>query len=162
MNRARAGHRYAQEVAAPMTEDIGARLYVALGRITRSVRRAAPPTPLGHGGFSALSTLLAEGPIRPGRLAELEGISAPSTTRVLATLESAGLVERTTDPADRRAHLVTATDNGRSMLDSRRGNRLQVLHDRVRELSPADQATLAAALPVLESLASVDPDAGTR
>jgi DNA-binding MarR family transcriptional regulator len=45
---------------------------------------------------------LEEGPVTPGRLAELTGLTTGAITGVLDRLESAGFVAREPDPADRR------------------------------------------------------------
>lgn len=52
------------------------------------------------------------GPQRPSRLADVLGISAPATSRLIETLSIAGLVIRAPDPADARATLVTLTEAG--------------------------------------------------
>jgi DNA-binding MarR family transcriptional regulator len=45
---------------------------------------------------------LEEGPVTPGRLAELTGLTTGAITGVLDRLENAGFVAREPDPADRR------------------------------------------------------------
>src|SRR5690349_8375347 len=45
---------------------------------------------------------LEEGPVTPGRLAELTGLTTGAITGVLDRLETAGFVAREPDPADRR------------------------------------------------------------
>src|SRR5690348_14392032 len=45
---------------------------------------------------------LEEGPVTPGRLAELTGLTTGAITGVLDRLEHAGFVTREPDPADRR------------------------------------------------------------
>ena len=67
--------------------DEATRLYVSLGRVTRALRRAAAGSPVGHGALSALATLVTEGPMRLGELAAIEGVSPPSMTRIVSTLE---------------------------------------------------------------------------
>lgn len=49
---------------------------------------------------------LAEGPVTPGRLAELTGLTTGAITGVLDRLESGGFVAREPDPADRRRIIV--------------------------------------------------------
>jgi DNA-binding MarR family transcriptional regulator len=51
----------------------------------------------------------------PGRLSALAGdlcVDLSTVSRQVAALEAAGLVRRTTDPTDRRASLVEATETG--------------------------------------------------
>ena len=52
-----------------------------------------------------------------GELAATLGVVPRSATGLVDALEHAGLVERTVDPANRRAVLVTLTQRGRDMQD---------------------------------------------
>jgi DNA-binding MarR family transcriptional regulator len=132
------------------------RLYRALGRITRSVRRGARGTDLGHGALSALATLVAEDRQRIGALAEAEGVSPPAMTRLVNYLEEHGLVVRRPDPGDGRASVVEATAAGRDIVLTGRAERLRVLQARCAALSAEDQQRLLAALPALEALGADD------
>ena len=49
---------------------------------------------------------LEEGPVTPGRLAELTGLTTGAITGVIDRLENAGLVRREHDPSDRRRIIV--------------------------------------------------------
>lgn len=128
------------------------RLYVALGRLTRSLRREAA-APVSHGVLSALVTVVKEGPIRSGELAAREGVAPPSMTKVVASLEQAGYVERVPDPEDGRAALISATAAGRGLVESTRELRLHGLARRIEALGVDEAAALMAALPALEALA---------
>ncbi|RLV50107.1 MarR family transcriptional regulator [Nocardioides mangrovicus] len=130
------------------------RLYVALGRISRAVRRDSPDASVGHGALSALATLVQDGPQRLGTLAGTEGVSAPSMSRIVASLEQLGYVARTPDPDDGRAALVGASDAGRELVAGRRSDKLSALRTRIERLDPDARDALAAALPALEALAA--------
>jgi len=56
-----------------------------------------------------------DSPIRMGELAATMGVVPRSATGLVDALETAGLVERSVDPANRRAILVTLTDRGREL-----------------------------------------------
>jgi DNA-binding MarR family transcriptional regulator len=129
------------------------RLYVALGRLVRSLRREGGGLPVSQGVFSALVTVVKEGPLRAGELAAREGVAPPSMTKVVAALEQQGLVERLPDPDDGRAALISTTAAGRELVDSSRAQRLHGLARRLEGLDPDQLAALEAALPVLEALA---------
>jgi DNA-binding MarR family transcriptional regulator len=101
---------------------------------------------------AALSTVEREGPLTPSALAEHERIQRPTATRVVARLEAAGLVTRTSDPADRRVARVAITPEGRAQLKRIRSRKNQYLAQRLRVLTPAEQATLADAAALLERL----------
>ena len=67
--------------------------------------------------WSALVSVEEHESLRIGDLAEREGVSAPTATRLVASLEEAGLLSRTSDPADRRTAYVALTDAGREKLE---------------------------------------------
>ena len=58
-----------------------------------------------------------EGPCHMSVLAERLGFDKSYVTGLADTLEEQGLVERNTDPTDRRAKLLSLTDTGRAMQD---------------------------------------------
>lgn len=134
-----------------MNDDVG-RLYVSLGRINRALRRDAPDAPVGHGALSALATLTQDGSLRLGTLAAAEGISAPSMTRIVASLESQGYARRTADPDDHRAYLVEATGSGRDVVLAGRATRMQALRTRLARLPTEQQDRVRDALVALEQL----------
>jgi DNA-binding MarR family transcriptional regulator len=59
-------------------------------------------------GFVLLAKVMDE-PARVSQLAERIGLDISTTSRKVADLEAAGLVERTHDPADRRAAVISPT-----------------------------------------------------
>ncbi|WP_191246060.1 MarR family winged helix-turn-helix transcriptional regulator [Amycolatopsis deserti] len=137
------------------TEDVAGRLFLAVGRLSRSLRQAGTPGP-GHGSISALSTLVAFGPMRLGDLAAKEGVAAATMSRIVASLVDAGWASREPDPVDRRAWLATATPQGERMLLDLRSTRVHELQKRIDRLSPEHQAALGQALPALEALLAGD------
>ncbi|MFL6156617.1 MAG: MarR family winged helix-turn-helix transcriptional regulator [Marmoricola sp.] len=141
------------------TSEETARLYLAVGRLNRSLRRDARIAVVGHGGLSALATLLQDGPQRAGTLAQAEGVTAPAMTRIVTSLEQLGYVERRPDPEDGRASVVAATPAGETLILEGRSARLDALQQRVERLGSADREALAAALVALEQLtAGPNPD----
>jgi DNA-binding MarR family transcriptional regulator len=137
----------------PAADSVDAtRLYVALGRISRAVRRDASVGQVGHGALSVLATLTADGPQRLGALALLEGVSPPSMTRTIAALEDLGHVRRTTDPDDGRVCIVVATETGRDLVVAGRAEKLAALAVRIDRLEPAARRALGAAVAALEEL----------
>jgi DNA-binding MarR family transcriptional regulator len=132
-------------------DDVPARLYLAIGRLSRSLRRSGSPG-LGHGSISALSTLIRCGEMRLGDLAAKEGVAAPTMSRIVAALVEAKYVQREPDPADRRAWLVKATPDGERMVLGLRSTRVQELRRRIDRLSKDNQEELIKSIPVLEAL----------
>ena len=80
--------------------------------------------------FLALGCL--DGPRPMGAVAECLGMDASSVTMAVDRLEALGLVERRTDPSDRRVRLIAITETGREL-------RAQV-HADVADRSPILQA----------------------
>jgi DNA-binding MarR family transcriptional regulator len=138
------------DAAAARTE-IATRLAVAVGRINRRIRPAADG--LSHGLVSALSTLLRKGPLRPGDLARMEVVAAPTMTRAIADLESRGLVSRTQDPDDGRSFLIEVTPAGGEAVLRAREERAKRIGALLAGLSDDDIDRIAAALDALEATA---------
>ncbi len=89
-------------------------------RVAHLIRRASMSTLAPFGLTPAQSRALrtistAGGPIRMGELASTLGVVPRSATGLVDALESAGLVERTVDPDNRRSVLVQLTDRGHAV-----------------------------------------------
>lgn len=136
--------------------ETAARLAVAIGRINRRIR------PVGEGltqaQLSALSSIVRKGPLRPGDLGRIESIAAPSATRVIAELESRGLVDRHADPVDGRSSLVSATAAGSAAVRSARIERAERISVLLDGLDDDEFATVTAALDALEITAVHVPE----
>lgn len=133
------------------TEDVAGRLFLAVGRLSRTLRQTGAPGP-GHGAISALATLVAAGSMRLGDLAVKEGVAAATMSRIVAGLVEAGYARREPDPIDRRAWLATATEEGERMLSGVRSTRVHELNKRIDRLPVDLQRDLAAGLVALEAL----------
>ena len=89
-------------------------------RVAHLIRRAAmstlAPLNLTPAQSRALRTISrAAAPIRMGELAAMLGVVPRSATGLVDALESAGVVERTVDPDNRRAVLVRLTPRGQAV-----------------------------------------------
>jgi DNA-binding MarR family transcriptional regulator len=134
----------------PATTETAARLAIIVGRFNRRLRSATGG--LSHGLLSALASVTKHGPIRLADLAQLEQVSAPSITRMVAELETRGLVARTTDPADGRAALIEVTRAGTDAVLLARSARAEVASELLMTLDGDEIATIDAALPALERM----------
>jgi DNA-binding MarR family transcriptional regulator len=132
---------------------VAARLALVIGRLGRLVRQA--PGDLSYGQLSALSSIARLGPLRLGELSRIEGIAAPTVTRLVSVLEDLGYVVRTADSSDGRASVVEATDAGRNAVAETRAARAQRMAALLQDFSEADLAALAGALDALEKAAGV-------
>jgi DNA-binding MarR family transcriptional regulator len=142
--------RSAAEHAAVV--DQANRLYLALARTGRSLRTTSE-APIGPGAFSTLWTITAQGPTRLTYLAEAEGVTRPTMTRIIDALEQRGYVTRHPDPDDGRAQLVAATRRGRALITEGRAIRVKALASRIQTLPPEQAALIDQTIMLLESLA---------
>ena len=126
--------------------------------VTRLARRLRQESGSGYSPsqLSALAVIDNHGPLTLGALADHERIAPPSITKVVAKLEAEGLVQRTTDPSDRRVTHLATTAAGRSLIAETRRRKTTWLTGRVRELPDDELARLAAALDVLDHLVAQD------
>ena len=138
-------------------QEIGAALRLVVGRLARQLRRHAVGG-LTASQYSALATVERAGPIRLAALAEREGVSAPTLSRIVARLERDGYVERRGDPADGRSSLMAATAPGRAALRKIRRERTALLARGLASLGDDERRAVAAALPALERLADAVRD----
>lgn len=141
------------ETTTGVHAEAAARLRVAITRLQRQLRQQTVGE-LTLSQWSALVTVEMHGPMRIGDLADREGVSAPTATRLVASLEEHGLLERQTDSADRRSSYVTVSASGRDQLEWARQARTAKLAQRLATLSDADVARLLEVLPLLEALAA--------
>jgi len=88
---------------------------LALGRRLRAER---PPESVTLSALSILGTLNRLGPIPATRLAAEERLQPQSLTRIVATLEKAGLIVRTRSESDRREITIAITKPGEQVLTS--------------------------------------------
>ena len=136
--------------AAPETAD---RLHSVAIHLLRRLRREDDASGLPAPQLSALSVLVFAGPQTLGALAAAEQVRPPTITRLIKTLEAAGLVEREVDAADRRVTRIQATARGIRLLHEGRRRRVASLSASLRELSARDRGLVERALPVIERLA---------
>src|SRR3954452_15364235 len=131
--------------------DAAARLRVAIVRVSRHLRQTSAGD-LTLSQWSALGTVETRGPIRIGDVAEREGVSAATATRLVAALEQQRLVAREADPSDGRSWRVSLSAAGPAELESARRRRTERLAQRLSTMPPDDVSRLLDALPVLEAL----------
>ena len=132
-------------------------LRISVSRLARHLRVERAAAGLGEPDLSetqlaALATLERHGAMTPGELAEHEKVQPPSMTRVISALVDSQLVRREPHVSDRRQVVLTATDAGRDLVIRARRRREEWLARRLKELPPAERATLRAAAPILEKL----------
>ena len=132
-------------------DELASRLRVAVVRLNRKLRQQALAG-LSPAQASALGTV--NRLINPtlGELAAAEQVQPPTVTRLVTSLESAGLVVRETDGLDRRVVRVRMTAEGRRNLQRIRSLKNAFLARRLAALDPADLALAETLTSLLEHL----------
>ncbi|MEV6162139.1 MarR family transcriptional regulator [Streptomyces sp. NPDC052052] len=114
-----------------------------------SLYEGAPVTP--HEMDLLVPLRYAQSPLIARRIADDLGLSRAGVSQGLAKLEARGLIERTPNPADRRAALVSLTDAGREVVDDLFPRQLEIASRLLAGLGDRRSAVLGA----LETLADV-------
>ncbi len=123
-----------------------------LDLVVNLYRSLSQPSTLSLTAAATLATLERSGPSRLTALAAGEGVTQPAMTQLITRLEDTGLVGRAADPADGRVVIVAITDEGLTMLASRRTRRAEKLAAILAQLTPDHRSALTAALPALAAL----------
>ena len=140
--------------ASTPSAETATELRLALGKLVRRLREQASIGELTWSQQSALTRIEREGPFTVTTLARVEGVRPQSMGATVAALEAAGLVRGAPDPDDGRQTVLSLTDACRERLRVGRAAREDwLLRAMQAELSPAEQAALAAATPLLRRLA---------
>jgi DNA-binding MarR family transcriptional regulator len=105
------------------------------------------PRDLSLTALSSLSTIERSGPRRLTDLAVGEGVTQPSMSATVSQLERLGLAERRPDARDGRVVRVAITAAGQEHLGTLRRVGASVFDVLVEKLTPAEAASLRAALP---------------
>lgn len=118
--------------------------FMAVARRIRHIHMGAlEPFGLNPSQSRALHVLAREErPMRLRALADHLRIVARSATDIVDSLEAANLVTREDDPADRRAVLVSLTDEGRTRLDAIDSARRAVASELFDNLDSAERTEL--------------------
>ena len=138
--------------SASPNADLADRLHSAAIHLLRRLRRQDDASGLPAPQLSALSVIVFGGPITLGALATAEQVRPPTITKVVSTLEKAGLVEREVDSEDRRVVRVRSTARGARLLQEGRQRRVAMLAGSLADLSVTDRALLERATSVLEKV----------
>lgn len=141
-------------VAAPDPEpdvELAARLRLSVTRLARQLR-ATGADGITASQLSALTSISCRGPLTLGELSAAERVRPPTMTKIVASLEDAGLVLRRVDPLDRRVARVELSAEGRALLDHSRVRKDAFLAERLGRLAPAEREALGRVADVLDRL----------
>jgi DNA-binding MarR family transcriptional regulator len=138
-------------LTTPPITDVAGHLRLVVARTARRLRQEAGAD-LSPSLSSALASIDRHGPVTPSELAAHERVQRPTATRVISRLEELGLVERASDPGDRRSSLISASAAGRTLLRRQRSRKNQFLARRLAALDADEVATLERAAVILERM----------
>jgi DNA-binding MarR family transcriptional regulator len=129
--------------------DVVARVQDAAKLLRRSDNEALKALELKMSEYDVLSALRRQGApyqLPATELAQESLLSSGAMTNRIDGLEARGLVERETDPNDRRGVLVRLTSAGRRLVDDAIEARLHVAEEQLSRLSQRDRKALSAGL----------------
>jgi DNA-binding MarR family transcriptional regulator len=145
--------------AAPAVSAETTELFVALGGVVKRLRRHPVQTEAlqaaVQGGapaprhVAALIHVAVDGPIGMTELADKLTISVATVSQVVTDLADWGLVERQTDPADRRRTYVTVAAEHAATIRSLLDARLRPLERTLARLEPDERTAFVRGLTVL-------------
>ena len=132
-------------------EELAARLRVAITRLNRRLRQESLAG-VSPAQVSALGAIHRLGSPTLGELAFVEQVQPPTMTRLVASLEAAGLVGRHADAADGRVVRVRVTADGRRCLDRVRTLKTAFFSRGLAALTADERAAAAELTALLERL----------
>ncbi len=119
---------------------------------------SSQPRDMSLTSLSTLATLELTGPRRITDLAASEGVTQPSMTALVSTLERSGLVARRRAPSDGRVTLVALTSDGTEYIHSRQRAGVDVFAQLV-DVLPADESeALRAAITAMTHIQRLDEE----
>lgn len=122
------------------------RVIVLAAHLERSVEAALRPHGLSLGQFDILATLRRHAPgggLTPTALLRSVMLTSGGMTSRLDRLETAGLVSRKPDPADRRGVVIMLTAKGRKLIDAATTARFAEAKQSLPKLKPTEMKNLA-------------------
>jgi DNA-binding MarR family transcriptional regulator len=128
-------------------------LRLGAGRLSRRLRLERPPGALSTAKLAVLADLHRLGDQTAGRLASAQRVQPQSLTRVLASLEAAGLIARRRNAADGRQARLSITRAGIEELAADMAGRDDWLAAAIARASPGERVLLHAAGELMQRIA---------
>ena len=122
-------------------------------RSMRGWNHFAKSTGLSMPQFSILMQLHYKGPCGMSEISERFDITAAAASQLVEKLVQAGYLERTEDPSDRRAKLLTLSAKGSQFVQQGLEGRYRWMDDLAATLSAEDQRKVSEALALLTEAA---------
>ena len=120
--------------------------------LLRRARMADRKSQLSPERLSVLSVLNFAGPLPITKLAELESVSAPAISRMVAALENEGFATKKRSDADSRIVEATITKKGARLVETIRRTRITNIANEIALLSPSNRQKLTAIAEIMAEL----------
>jgi DNA-binding MarR family transcriptional regulator len=133
--------------------ELAGRLRLSVIRLSRRLRSQRSEETITLTQLSALYTLGSCRAMTPSELAASERVRPPSMTRVISSLEEAGLVSRRQHPTDGRQSIIELTTAGADLLAEEASARERWLDKRLAELTEDERETLSRATEIIDRVA---------
>jgi DNA-binding MarR family transcriptional regulator len=150
------GQRSASKSASREAPTLEASLIATVAPVMRHLvahaRRRRAWSELTYQQYNVLRMIDTMGPQAQAEVARRLMVTAPVVTRLASTLADAALVERKTDPNDRRAVLLALTPTGRRRARAMRRDLLEAAHELLEPIPEERRAAVGAALEELQVL----------
>jgi DNA-binding MarR family transcriptional regulator len=127
-------------------------MVMAAIRLTRTLRAQNRSAELSGPQISALAAIVYSTQITARDLAKLEEVTPATISRLLASMEAAGLISRTRDENDTRLYWIHATADGRRVIEQGHRKRLMPLALVIGSLSAQERRNLASSAEVWQRL----------
>jgi len=128
----------------------GIHVWLVLAKAARVLEGEATRSIAGLGmcisDFGALEVLLHKGPLPVNTLGRKLLLTSGSATVAIDRLEKRGLVERRSDPEDRRARIVRLTASGRRLIQGAFDSHAADMEKVVSVLTPPEREALVSSL----------------
>ena len=145
-----------KEAAAGEESSLEASLIGTVGPVMRHLlahaRRRRAWSELTYQQYNVLRMIDTMGPQPQAEVARRLFVTAPVVTRLASTLADAGLVERGTDPNDKRAVVLELTPTGRRRARAMRRDLLEAARELLEPIPADRRASVATALEELQVL----------
>lgn len=127
-----------------LSDALGAQLvrYARLAHRAKSEVTKSGPDGIERAAYAILFHLVHDGPQRTSKLAEALHSEISTISRQSSSLVQHGLIERTVDPEDGRACLLSPTAEGLRVFEENRARRNQWLGELLADWSHNDRRTL--------------------
>ncbi|TPG16817.1 MarR family winged helix-turn-helix transcriptional regulator [Pedococcus bigeumensis] len=145
-------------MTTPVT-DLSSNFADLVARLRRAMRRAAraaqPAMTLSVAQLELLSVIGERPGSRPGELAQVLRLAPNSISTLANSLTVAGMLERASNAADRRAVTYSLTSAGVAQVTSWRQTNITSLTSALAALTPQEQQIITIAMPVMNRLVTL-------